>query len=103
MNGAVGTAATGLLGTFAALAFVLVLAWGALRLLRRFQDRATGATPGTPGPALRFVRALPVGQRERVVVIEVDGERMLIGVSAASVSLLTRLAPAQPPATGPLA
>lgn len=91
MSGAVGTAATGLLGTFVALAFVLALAWGALRLLRRFQDRATGAAPGAVGPALRFVRALSVGPRERVVVIEVDGERMLIGVSAASVSLLTRL------------
>lgn len=95
----IGTAASGLFGTLIALAFVLVLAWGALKLLRRWQDRAGGGgSTGVTGPGLRVVRALPVGPRERVVVIEVDGERMLIGVSAASVTLLTRLAPSAPAA-----
>ncbi len=76
---------------------MLALAWGALKLLRRWQDRAGGVgSTGVTGPGLRFVCALPVGPRERVVVIEVDGERMLIGVSAASVTLLTRLAPNAP-------
>lgn len=91
MSGAaLGTAASGLLGTLAALVFVLALAWGALRLLRRWQDRAVGSG-GVAMPGLRFVRALPVGQRERVVVIEVEGERLLIGVAAGSVSLLGRV------------
>lgn len=90
----IGTAASGLFGTLVALAFVLALAWGALKLLRRWQDRTNGlGGSSASGPALRFVRALPIGPRERVVVIEVDGERMLIGVSAASVTLLARLAP----------
>lgn len=90
-DSAVGTALSGLLGTLLALAFVLVLAFGALRLMRAWQQRSSGS--GLADGGLRFVRALPVGPRERIVIVEVDGERMLVGVSAGSVTLLTRLAP----------
>lgn len=93
MNGdsAIGAAVSGLLGTLFALVFVLVLAFGALRLLRSWQQRSSTGNPLDGN--LRFVRALPVGPRERIVIVEVDGERMLVGVSAGSVTLLTRLAP----------
>jgi flagellar protein FliO/FliZ len=83
----------GLLGTFlgvlAALAFVLVLAWAVLRLLRRWQDRAPAADADGQ---LRFVRALALGPRERAVLIETRGERLLLGVTAGGISLLARWA-----------
>lgn len=90
-DGAVGAALSGLVGTLIALVFVLALAFGALRLMRAWQQRASGGN--LADGSLRFVRALPVGPRERIVIVEVDGERMLVGVSAGSVSLLTRLSP----------
>lgn len=90
-DSAVGMAASGLLGTLVALLFVLALAFGALKLMRSWQDRSSMGAGGDGN--LRFVRALPVGPRERIVIIEVDGERMLVGVSAASVTLLTKLPP----------
>ena len=77
--------------TLAALLFVLALAWGGLRLFKLWQDRALGG--GTkPGDdrALRFVRTLPVGTRERVMLIEAEGERLLIGVTAGGITLLAR-------------
>ncbi len=94
-DSAIGTAVSGLLGTLLALIFVLALAFGALRLMRAWQQRSTGNNPADGG--MRFVRALPVGPRERIVIVEVDGERMLVGVSAGSITLLTRLAPVAVP------
>jgi flagellar protein FliO/FliZ len=70
-----------------ALAFVLALAWLALRLLKRFQ--AGQLTPQSPD-APRFVRALPVGARERVVVMHYRGEEWVLGVTAGGISLLSR-------------
>ena len=88
MDSTLGAAFTGLLGTLVALAFVLGLAWVSLRFLRQWQDRFTGQRGGGPDRQLRFVRALPIGQRERLILVEAEGELMLIGVSAGSVSLL---------------
>lgn len=78
-----------LLSTLLALALVLALAWVTLRLLR-------GRLPGGPAradgssDALRFLRAMPVGSRERVVLIEHRGEQLLLGVAQGGVSLLAR-------------
>jgi flagellar protein FliO/FliZ len=74
----------------AALALVLALAWIALRVLR---DRLGGGTARLPGAAasgeaLRFVRALPVGTKERVVLVEHRGERWLLGVTAGGISTI---------------
>ena len=72
-----------------ALAAVLALAWLALRLLR-------GRLPGAAARAaaddetLRFVRALPVGTKERVVLMDHRGERWMLGVTAGGISLLAR-------------
>jgi len=91
MDSTLGTALSGLFGTVVALGIVLGLAYGSLRLLRRWQDgnmgRAGGADGG-PTRTLRFVRALPLGQRERLVLVEVEGELMLVGVSAGGIGLL---------------
>lgn len=42
------------------------------------------------GAGLRVVAAISVGPRERVVVIEVAGEQMLLGVAPGQVNLLHR-------------
>ena len=52
------------LGVILALAIVLVVAWFSLRLLARMQAAASG--PGGGPATLRFLRALPVGARERL-------------------------------------
>lgn len=79
-----------LAGTAFALVLVLGLAWGAIRLLKVVQDRQMAApVEGASGP-LKFLRAMPVGPRERVVLIEAEGERLLLGVAAGSVTMLAR-------------
>jgi flagellar protein FliO/FliZ len=74
----------------AALALVLALAWIALRVLRGRLGSGTVRLPGAPagGEALRFVRALPVGTKERVVLVEHRGERWLLGVTAGGISTI---------------
>ncbi|WP_240653088.1 FliO/MopB family protein [Sphingomonas crocodyli] len=88
MDSTIGTAISGLLGTIIALAIVLGIAWFVLKAMRQWQDRGIGRRPGEPDRQLRFIRALPVGQRERVMLIEAEGEVMLIGVATGSVRLL---------------
>jgi flagellar protein FliO/FliZ len=88
MDSTIGAALSGLLGTIIALAVVLGLAWVSLRALRRWQDRGLGGRDGTAERQIRFVRALPVGQRERLVLVEAEGELMLVGVTPGSISLL---------------
>ena len=79
-----------IVATVIALAFVLALAWGALRLFKLWQDRSIGGARSGDDRVLRFLRALPVGTRERVMLIEAEGERMLIGVTAGGITLLAR-------------
>ena len=89
MDSTLATALSGLFGTVIALAVVLGLAWVLIRALRQWQDRGMGSPRGGgPQRDLRFIRALPIGQRERLMLVEAEGELMLIGVSAGSVSLL---------------
>lgn len=88
MLGAVGD----LLGVIVALAVVSLAAWGAIWLMRRLQVQ--GSVLGGAAPEdLRFVRALPVGPRERLVVVEWRGETLLVGVTAGGISLVCRAAP----------
>ena len=82
-----------------ALAFVLALAWLALRLLKRLQ---AGRLAPQAIDAPRFVRALPVGARERVVVMHYRGEEWVLGVTAGGISLLAR-DPVHKPASSPSA
>ena len=78
-----------LASTVAALAFVLLLAWLLIRGWRRLQSFG-GRGMADDGEALRFVRALPVGARERVVLMDHAGERWMLGVTAGGISLLAR-------------
>ncbi|RTL36322.1 MAG: flagellar biosynthetic protein FliO [Burkholderiales bacterium] len=78
-----------LASTIAALAFVLALAWGLLRAWRRWSS-GLGRGAAVDADALRFVRALPVGARERVVLLDHAGERWMLGVTAGGITLLAR-------------
>ena len=68
-----------------ALALVIALAWLVLRLMRaRLQPRAS---PGAAADeALRFVRALQLGAKERLVIVEHRGARWMLGVTAGGIS-----------------
>ena len=87
-----------LLSIVIALAAVSLLAWGAIWVMKRLQTRASGA----PGAAddLRFVRALPLGPRERLVVVEWRGETLLLGVTAGGITLVSRDVPETSAASG---
>jgi flagellar protein FliO/FliZ len=83
------TVLSSLMAIVLSLAFVIGLAWGGLWLLRKVQDGAFGKLTGEhTGRELRFERALPIGQRERLVLVEVDGEQLLLGVTANAITLL---------------
>jgi flagellar protein FliO/FliZ len=86
-----GTFLSSMLALVLALAFVLALAWAFIWLLRKWQDQQTGGLgEGTNDRPIRFLRSLPLGQRERVTMISAHGEVMLIGVCAGSITLLAR-------------
>lgn len=101
----IGAVLSSILAVVIALAFVLGLAWGVIWLLKKFQDKQLGATEGG-GDArpIRFLRSMPLGQRERVALIEVGGETMLLGVTGGAITLLARWPdeklPAFPPRPG---
>lgn len=101
MDGTLGAALSGLFGTIIALAVVLALAWFSLKMLRQWQDRGMGVRGTEPDRQLRFVRALAIGQRERLILVEAEGELMLIGVSAGSVNLLRNWGASAPEPTAP--
>jgi len=89
-------AGPGLAGAFFALLLVLGLILGLAWLLKRM--------PGSglrPAEGLRVVASLPLGTKERAVVVEVGGRQLLLGVSAGGVSLLQELPEPLPPAEAP--
>ena len=71
-----------------ALTFVLGLAWIVLRLLRARLQGPRDPKGAAGDDALRFVRALPVGTRERIVIVEHRGARWMLGVTAGGVSTI---------------
>ena len=83
-----------LLVTALALAFVLALAWLFLRLLKRATKLRS--VDGRAPP--QVVQAVPLGGRERLVVVRDGGHEYVLGVTAASVSLIDKrpVAPSLP-------
>lgn len=73
------------LGVVFALAFVLALIVGGAWLMRRFSGPAMGGDP-----ALKVLASTPVGQRERVVLMQAGDQQLLIGVAPGRVSLLSQ-------------
>lgn len=86
----------GLAGAFFALLLVLGLILGLAWMLRRL--------PGAgfrPAEGLRVVTSLQLGAKERAVVVEVGGQQLLLGVTAAGISRLHELPQPLPPAEPP--
>jgi flagellar biosynthetic protein FliO len=79
----------------AATVFVL----GLLGTLAWMLRRGTLVLPGrrTPG-AIRVETAVSLGERRSLVVVSVEGRRLLLGLTPMQVSVVTELAPS-PPAT----
>ncbi|KAA8996720.1 flagellar biosynthetic protein FliO [Affinibrenneria salicis] len=71
------------------LLFILLIAW----LMRKLGF----APPSKANKLLKVVSACQVGQRERVVIVEADGNWLVLGVTAHSVNLLHQQ-PARPEA-----
>lgn len=88
----IGTVFSSLLAIALSMVLVIGLAWATIWVLRKWQDRTMGVdADGNPADrSLRFIRALPLGQRERVVLIEVGDETMLLGVGTGAITMLSR-------------
>ena len=68
------------------IAFILVAAWLAKRV------GLAGKTAGARG--LKLSASTSLGPRERVVIVEVDDARLVLGVTASSINVLHKLPPA---------
>lgn len=89
-----------MLRVFGTLAIVLVVFVLALRGLRRLQGGRT------PQGALRVVGSLSLSPRERLLLVQVGAQQLLIGSSAQGMNCLHVLPeplPTDPPAAPPLA
>jgi flagellar protein FliO/FliZ len=76
--------------TLMALIFVGILAWLGIWLLKRLQQGGL-IKKGVPNPEqLRFVRALAVGAKERLVVVHYRNQEWLLGVGSASITVLEK-------------
>jgi flagellar protein FliO/FliZ len=73
----------------------LVVVLGLLGLLAWLARRGTLALPGQRrgSAAVRVETAVPLGERRSLVIIAVEGRRLLLGLTPAQVSLVTELAP----------
>jgi flagellar protein FliO/FliZ len=86
---AVPAPAAGLAQVTFALVLVLGAVFAAAWLLRRLR----GFGGAKDGNAIAVVAERAVGPRERVVLLQVDGERVLVGVASGQVRALHVLAP----------
>ncbi|HET8710057.1 MAG TPA: flagellar biosynthetic protein FliO [Spongiibacteraceae bacterium] len=73
------------LNMFLGLLFLAIIVVGGWWLVRR-----AGGLQIKPGNGMRIIAALSVGARERVVLIEIAGEQLLLGVAPGQVTLLQR-------------
>ncbi|MEW6439835.1 MAG: flagellar biosynthetic protein FliO [bacterium] len=73
-------------GAARAVGFLFLLGAAAFWCLRWNRRKNSGRDA-----LIRVVAVKPLGQRERVAVLEIMGERMVVGVTAHGISLLGRL------------
>jgi flagellar protein FliO/FliZ len=80
-------------GSSAAWKLVLaaIVAGGAIWLFRRRKASAAGASAG---PAVRIVTRTPIGIRSELVVVDVDGATLLLGVTPHTIQMVTTIADA---------
>ena len=76
-----------LLGLGTVLAIIVLLAW----LIRR-----TGRFQGSANGEIKMIAGLPLGTRERAVLLEVDDERILVGVTPQQIRTLHVLGQSSP-------
>ncbi len=76
----------GLFGAFFTLLLVLGLIVGLGWLLKRMPGGAF-----RPAEGLKIVASLNIGAKERVVVVDVNGQQLLLGVTAGGISNLHQL------------
>ena len=74
---------TSVIQVILSLAFVIVLIYAVAWYVRRLQ-----LTTGAAGQSMRVVSALSVGTREKVVLVQVGEEQLLLGVAPGRVNLL---------------
>ena len=66
---------------------VIALLLGSLWLLRKLQSGAMGARAG--GSArLKIVETLSVGPRQKIALVQLDGQDVLLGITAQSICAL---------------
>ena len=87
-----------ILQMIAGLAVVLAAIGGAAWLARR-----VGYSGGQGARLMKVVAALPVGAKERVVVVEIGEQWLLLGVAPGRVSTLATLPRGELPAAGEIA
>lgn len=85
-DGASPVGAASVLQVLTGLGLVLFLVLGTAWLLRR-----VGRVPGLSNQSIRTIAALAVGTRERVVLLEVGGTWVLVGVAPGQVRPLATL------------
>lgn len=94
--GAQAPSSPSLFGAVFALLLVLALIVGLGWLLKRMPGSGFRSTEG-----LRVVTSLAVGAKERVVVVEVNGQQLLLGVTAGGINTLHTLPEPLPSAPAP--
>ncbi|PIE90459.1 MAG: flagellar biosynthetic protein FliO [Acidobacteria bacterium] len=81
-----GVGATSIVKVFGSLALVLgligLLAYGAKRWL------PTGFKAGDGSNHFKFIQNFPLGQRKYLALVEVDGRKMLLGITDQQISLI---------------
>jgi flagellar protein FliO/FliZ len=82
-----------LLSLLGIIALILAAGWISRRMQRR---------PGSAGRRIRCVETFAVGARERLLLLDADGQRLLIGIGQSGVRTLhvydTAVMPVEPPA-----
>ena len=88
-----GIGAGQIFGLFAGTLFVLAVIAGVAWLLKRISPGSFGSSG-----VVRVVAGATVGQRERVVVVEIGASWLVVGVAPGSVNLLQQMPRAELPA-----
>ena len=71
-----------LFGLFAIVVFIFAVAW----LIKRM-----GTLNPNQSNNLRIIAGLSVGQREKIVVVQIMGEQLLVGITQSNIQLLSKL------------
>lgn len=71
-----------LFGLFAIVAFIFAVAW----LIKRL-----GTLNPNHSSHLKIIAGISVGQREKIVVVQVMGEQLLVGITQTNIQLLNKL------------